>query len=223
MTTKLKPTTISRITAVLPWVNLAIAITALLISYSVSLSHPDIRVSASAPQWVMRPMQLGDTPTKNNAAIKLTCAFSNLGARNGVVDDILLRLESQDDATRWLFYPAVQLDDTKFLSSDIPTPPNAIKGLIATFYPVAVPGRQSQVVTYLFIPMLKHPDFPFQDFSPHKFKVEVLTRSNGTREWVTQETFTVTLDQQSLDKIHAGITLQQFPDEMDQLRRDVTP
>jgi hypothetical protein len=62
----------SLIMKVLPWINLAIAITAFVISYSVSLSSPDIRVSVSAPQWVMRPLQFGDALTKNNAAIKLT-------------------------------------------------------------------------------------------------------------------------------------------------------
>ena len=141
--------------------------------------------------------------------------------RNGVVDDILIRLDSLDDSTRWIFYPAVQVDDTKFLSSDPPVPADALKGLVATFYPVSVPGKQSQVASYLFIPMLKHPNFPFGQIKPHTFRVSVITRSDGNVNLVTQQVFTDVLSDVAIAQIKTGAVYQQFPDELDQLRRDI--
>jgi len=199
-------------------------VVSLTVAYFSTLSAPDIRVFVSAPQWFMGSIQTGDYPNQKSGkqlAIKLTCAFSNHGARNGVIEDVMLRLESLDDSTRWLFYPGVQVDDAKFLSSDSPVPPTATKGLIGTFYPVSVPGKQSQLSTYLFLPMLKHPNFPFQDVKPHKFRVGVLARESGDQKWTTQQTFTADLSQGTLDFIQTGATLQQFPDELDQARRDI--
>jgi len=192
-------------------------------AYFTSLSGPDIRVFVSSPQWVMRPVKIGEFPNKkaeSQLGLKVTCGFSNHGARNGVIEDILLRLESQD-GTRWLFYPGVQLDDAKFLEAGPANPPEAIKGVIGTFYPVSVVGKQSQVATYLFMPMLRHPNFPFGDLTPHRFNVSVLTRSNDDREWKTQQTFTVVLNQSAIEDIRNGTTMQLFPEELDSARREV--
>lgn len=203
---------------------IVISLTALVFSYRASLSAADIVVDISPPQWAMRPVQLGDSPNSQSAhslVIKLTCAFSNRGARNGVVNDILLRLESMDDSTRWLFYPAVQVDDLKFLSSNAPVPANSMKGMTGSVYPVAVAGKQSQVSTYVFLPMLKHPNFPYVEIKPHRFRAAVLTRTNGQHSWDAQQTFTVNFDQQTIDQINSGVVMQLFPDELDELRREV--
>jgi len=215
-------------TGILPFVNLGLSLIALAVSlltaYLTSLSGPDIKVFVSSPQWVMRHVKTGELPNKraeNQLGIKVTCGFSNHGARNGVVEDILLRLQSQDDGTKWLFYPTVQLDDAKFLEGGPANPPDAIKGIIGTFYPMSIVGRQSQVATYLFMPMLQHPNFPFGDLKPHRFNVSVLTRSDDERDWKTQQTFTVVFDQNAIDEIRNGATMQLFPEELDSARRDV--
>jgi len=197
--------------------SLAALFISVLVAYFSTLSPPDIQTSVSSPIWAMT----SDPSGNKQLAINLACAFSNHGARNGVVEDVMLRLESLDDSTRWLFYPGLQVDEAKFLSSDSPVPPTSVKGLIGTFYPVSVPGKQSQQSSYLFLPMLKHPNFPFLGAKPHKFRVTVLTRANGEQEWRTQQTFTDNLPQSTLDFIQTGATLQQFPDEFDQARRDI--
>jgi hypothetical protein len=206
----------TKASSVIPWIALVISVCSLVLSYFTSLSASNIVVDVSAPQWVMRHIQLGNITNQipTSIAVKLTCAFSNKGARTGVVNDLLLKLESLDDLTRWLFYPGIQVDDTKFLEADP-------KGIMSSVYPVTVAGKQSQVSTYLFIPMLQHPNFPYGEIRPHKFRATVLMRTNGDHDWKPQQVFVVDFSQQIIDQIKTGMVLQQFPDELDQLRRDV--
>jgi hypothetical protein len=194
---------------IVQWISLALSLVAFLMSalvaYMSTLSGPDIAVSVSSPQWVMRGKQI---------QIKLTCVFSNRGARSGVVEDVMLPLESEDDATRWLFYPGIQVDDTKFLEADS-------KGIMGTVYPVSIAGKQTQAVTYLFLPMLQHPDFPYGEIKPHKFRFVVMTRSNGSHRWKKQPPATVVLSQDALNAIQTGTTMQQYPEEFDHARREI--
>jgi hypothetical protein len=191
------------------WISLAFSfvalITSAIVAYTSTLSGSDIQVSVSSPQWVMRDKTI---------QVKLTCVFSNRGARTGVVEDVMLRLESEDDTTRWLFYPGLRVDDTKFLEADA-------KGIMGTVYPVSIAGKQTQAVTYLFLPMLKHPNFPYGEINPHKFRFVVMTRSNGCRRWKKQPPVTVVLSQDTLNAIQTGTTMQQYPEEFDQARRNI--
>jgi hypothetical protein len=194
---------------IVQWTSLALSVVAFLMSalvaYMSTLSGPDIAVSVSSPQWVMRNSQI---------QIKLTCVFANRGARSGVVEDVMLRLESEDDATRWLFYPGIQIDDTKFLEADP-------KGIMGTVYPVSIAGKQTQAITYLFLPMLQHPNFPYGEIKPHKFRFVVMTRRNGSHRWKKQPPVTVVLSQSALNAIQTGTTMQQYPEEFDHARREI--
>jgi hypothetical protein len=203
---------------IIPWIALTVSICSLIVSYSTSLSAADFAINVSAPQWAMRAIRLGDQPNQqpSTLTIKLTCAFSNKGARTGVVNDLLLRLEAVDDRTKWLFYPAIQVDDAKFLGGEP-------KGVMGSVYPVTVAGKESQVFTYLFLPMLNHPDFTFGEIKPHKFRVAVLARTNGHDSWTTQQSFTLDLGQDVIESISRGMVMQQFPDEFDGFRRGVQP
>jgi hypothetical protein len=113
-----------------------------------------------------------------------------------------------------LFYPAITVDDAKFLEGEP-------KGIMGSVYPVVVAGKQSQVITYLFIPMLKHPDFAYGEIAPHKFRVAVLTRTNGDQSWKTQEQLTLDFSKQVIESINKGGVFFQYPDELDGLRRQI--
>jgi len=197
---------------VVQWISFALSVLAFVISaviaYMTTFSGPDIQVSVSSPQWVL----------EGQLRIKLTCVFSNRGARSGVIDDVMLRLESQDDATKWLLYPLVEVDERKFWESEEPGDREKAESSV---YPVWVAGKQSQVVTYLFVPLPDHPDFPYRGIKPHKFKFVLMTRSNGKWEWERQPPATIVLSKDTLDKMSPSGTMQDYFEEFDRARHEI--
>lgn len=180
--------------------GLLVGALSLSISYCSSFSGPDIRLSASPPAWRWAPFELNTvgqaapSPAAQSSALWMTatCAFTNLGARGGVVDNVSVRFESEDDTTRWLFAPYAVIEGV------------ASKHFKDSFYPLTVPGKQSVSLTYLFFPENGLNDFQYPQLNPHRFKVSFLTWADGDSHWRTQQQFTIDLDSDVVAQLASG-------------------
>jgi capsule polysaccharide export protein KpsE/RkpR len=132
--------------------SIAISVIALIFSYFGFLSSPDIKVFVSAPSWVIRSTKSENSTTDNQLWITLTSAFSNHGARNGIVGDILLRLESQDDATKRGTILAQRLMTKSFRRRSADSTESS-QGHGGDFCAYFRHGKQSLTGTYIFLPM----------------------------------------------------------------------
>jgi len=200
--------------------SLFISIGALLLSawvaYTSTLSPPDVHVSFSDPVWI----HLGDLPTKEDSpgevGLVLTCSFTNTGARNGVVEDVLLRIQSEDGSENWLFFPIFQIDASKvLLAREVPSPsPTSIVGvqlmnaLSGIFYPVGVPGRSSVALTYLFKPVRDLAALKYTKLTPHTYEIAALVRMAGEDGYKRTQTISVKIVPHSIDIINSGQSLQ---------------
>jgi hypothetical protein len=92
----------------------------------------------------------------DDVGMVVTFSFTNSGARTGVVEDVLLRVRSEEGLDKWLFRPALQIDNSKMMSTktvESPKIPSSLVGVslpnavMGSFYPVAVAGKQSVTFT----------------------------------------------------------------------------
>ena len=190
------------------WVPLAISIAALAVSFWNSFSPANISISLSSPQLVLRPLTVravnggisGSEVPQALLGLKFTCAFSNSGAQNGIVENMAVRFQSEDDQTKWLFSPYMVVDDAKFLGGSW----NDLTWLKSSFYPITVPGKQTAALSVLFFSESGLPGFKSVEIRPHRFKVTILTWTSGSSSWHEQQTFTLNFDQDVIRFISAG-------------------
>ncbi len=175
--------------------SITISVIALIISlitlYLTYLEPPKIQVSVSSPTW------LGTLNTQDAIALKLTCVISNLGSRNGVVEDVVLIVESEEKKKTFLFSPVVVVDDHTFYQ----TRATSKQWVSGVFRPVPVSPHESIVITLLFHPETNNPTFPFDSLSPGTYRISVRTRRSGDTGWKQHQVFTVLFTQQTINNM----------------------
>jgi hypothetical protein len=190
----------------LPIIALLVSLFSLAVSFWTSFSPADIGLSVSSPQWILRaegykPLKTGKEEAQPRLMLKLTCSFSNKGARTGVIENVALKFQSEDRNAKWLFSPYLVVDDAKMISERWESL-NWAKG---SFYPVAVPGKQTVALTYIFFPESDLPNFNNVKLAPHRFKATVLSWAAGEEAWREQQSFTINFDQDLIDEISKGV------------------
>src|SRR5207244_10888684 len=146
------------------------------------LSGPDISVVASSPTWVWR----------DNYLIKLTLTFVNSGARAGVVEDMILRFESEDGGVRCLYSLLAVVNEERFIQPRSQPDTNWVK---SSFYPIAIGGRQSISESVIFNYSPSNLDRNLSGFAPNRLRVLLLTeQADHRRSWSRQATFSVPFD-----------------------------
>jgi hypothetical protein len=180
------------------WVAFGLSLFALVVSVWSSFSPANVKVDVSAPVWISRDNALG---------VKLACVFSNTGARTGIVSDLVLQIDGEDRAAHFLFFPVTVIDETQFTLEAKPD----IKWAKGIFYPVAVQGKQSLVLSFIFI-AYHNTNFTAEKIVPQKYTVTVLTRLNTSTNYDKQQIFTVNLDRRVLETLQRGTMVEASSD-----------
>ena len=177
---------------------------ALLVSFWSSFSPANVEVAVNSPVWIARGAALG---------IKLTCVFANSGARTGIINDILLKMEGKDGTSAFLFFPVTVIDETQFTLEAKPD----VKFVKGPFYPIGVQGKQTLVLSFIFIQYTNNPNFKSAKIDPQEYKLTVLTRSGTFKTYDLQQSLTVNLEQGALDTLRQG-TMVQVNSDLDKPR-----
>jgi hypothetical protein len=176
--------------------SIFLSVFALCVSFWSSFSPSSVEVVVNSPVWIGR---------NNGLGLKLTCVFANSGAQTGIVTDILLKMEGKDKTSAFLFFPTMVIDETEFTMEAKPD----IKFLKGPFYPVAVQGRQSSVLSFVFAKYSGNPNFQSVNITPQEYKFTVLTKMGTSTKYETQQSFTVNLNQDSIRTLMQGTMVQE--------------
>jgi hypothetical protein len=179
-----------------------VSLTALGLSLWNTFQPADIALAVSSPQWVLidsDPATVANVQL--NPLLKLTCTFSNTGARTGVVEYFVVRFVS-DDGTKWLYSPYFTVDDSKWMTENW-RKGNWREGM---FSPITVTGKQTIQTTYLLFPESGLANFSNVALTPHKFTVSVLTWESGNDMWRERGEFHIDFSQSAINAIKSGGT-----------------
>ncbi len=200
------------------------------VAYTDTFSAPHVLLSFNEPAWIRLNAAPGSTTGEASGLVGIvaTCSFTNTGARTGIVEDVLLRVQSDDGAEKWLFFPLFQIDNSKMLApKQLPGAPAAEIGIDLTnalsgrFYPVAVSGKQSVAFTYLFQPVLDVPNFKYAKLTPHSYQITALSRMAGENAYTESQQLTVKILPHSIDIINSQGILQVQGEEVHKARSAV--
>jgi hypothetical protein len=176
------------------------------------LSPFHIEIFCGYPRLEPLPCKLEDGSTVTRFSAILPLYFTNTGAREGVIRDIVLVVNS--DQNEWLFHPFFY---TKY---SISTEPALGTKLIKDpsnepFYPVYLAGK-SEVHKSIVFSLLKHDRFPLgtNPLSTGKYSFTLKTLEAGKRDYETKLVFDVTLNNEQVNHLSAGNYLIPFLDEV---------
>lgn len=132
--------------------------------------------------------------------IAATCSFSNNGARFGEVNYFVLRFESED-GTKWIFAPYWVIDDAKLMTDGFA----GRTWLKEPVHPIVVPGKQTEIYSYMFVAESGLSSFTDANLTPHKFRVTLLTWPAGDTLPREQQTSVLDLDQDAVNNLARGV------------------
>jgi hypothetical protein len=172
--------------------------------WNTSLAAPDIKASTGSVTFRGKlPAQVrpedANTPTVQ-VTLKLTCNFSNLGARSGGLADIVLEFKGDKNNFRSLFIPMFVVDDEKYFAAKLLQQPD-IYWTKGSFSPIELPGKQSVVETVLFVP---DEAATSGVFSSDTYRLIVFTREAGKDRWTNQQTLEFAINQATIDSLKQG-------------------
>jgi hypothetical protein len=110
-------------------------------------------------------------------------------------------------------FPSDSLDETQFTLEAKPD----VKFVRGPFYPIGVQGKQTLVLSFIFIQYTNNPNFKSAKIDPQEHKLTVLTRTGASKTYDQQQSFIVNLDQGALDTLRQG-TMVQVNSDLDKPR-----
>lgn len=176
------------------------------------LSPFHVEIFCGNPRLEPLPLRLEDGSNVIRFAVILPLYFTNTGAREGVVSDIILLVNS--DQNEWLFQPFFYTKYSMKIQSALGArltedPSNE------PFYPVHLGGK-SRVYKSIVFALLKHERFPFgtNPLSPGKYSFTLKTLEVDKKHYETRLVFNVTLNNEQIHQLSAGNYLIPFLDEV---------
>jgi hypothetical protein len=180
------------------------------------LSPFHVEVFCGNPRLESLPLKLEDGSKAVRFAPILPFYFTNSGAREGVISDIILVVNS--DQNEWLFQPFFYTKYSMKTESALGTkltedPSNE------PFYPVHLGGKSKVYKSVVFAP-LKHERFPLgtNPLSPGKYSFTLKTLEVGKKHYETKLAFKITLGSEQINQLSAGSYLIPFLDEVKEKR-----
>ena len=181
------------------------------------LSQFRVEIVCGNPRLEPLPCKLGDGSTVIRFSTILPLYFTNTGARNGVIRDIILVVNS--DQNNWLFQPffytKYSINTESALGEKLTKDPSN-----EPFYPVHLVG-QSKVYKSIVFALLKHERFPFgtNPLSAGKYSFTVKTLEVDKKDYETKLVFNVTLNNEQINSLSNGNHLIPFIDEVKDKRK----
>jgi hypothetical protein len=176
------------------------------------LSPFHVEIFCGNPRLESLPLKLKDGSKVIRFAAILPLYFTNTGAREGAISDIILVVNS--DQNEWLFQPFFYTKYSMKTESALGTkltedPSNE------PFYPVHLAGK-SKVYKSIMFALLKHEQFPLgtNPLSPGKYSFTVKTLEVDKKHYETKLVFNVTLNNEQINHLSTGNYLIPFLDEV---------
>jgi hypothetical protein len=171
------------------------------------------------PRLEPLPLKLenGSKVTRFSAILPL--CFTNSGAREGDISDIVLLVHS--DQNEWLFQPffytQYSMKTESTLGAGLTDGPSN-----EPFYPIHLPGKGTVYKPILFA-LLKHEQFPLgtSPLSPGKYSFILKTLEADRKHHRTKLVFNVTLNSEEINQLSAGACLIPFLDEVKRKREEL--
>jgi len=196
------------------WIGLLalfISVTAL---WESSLAPANIKATLGSPEFKLGPMTAAEKGTLPNGTqftrtsslvLMATCAFANNGATTGEIRNIAVQFVA-DDGTKWIFLPYRLLDGLRSTDQDGSLSIDSAKA--PPFSPILIPGKQTAVHTFLFIPS------GFDTLTPHKFEVKFFIWFGDDKKPHKQQVSTLNLTDDMVSVISNGnLTALPFEEE----------
>jgi len=176
------------------------------------LSPFHVGIFCGNPRLEPLPLKLEDGSTVVRFSAILPLYFTNTGAREGVISDIILVVDS--DRNEWLFQPFFYTKYSMKTESTLGTkltedPSNE------PFYPIHLSGKATVYKSIAFA-LLKHERFPLgtSPLSPGKYSFTLKTLEVDEKHYETKLAFNVTLSSEQINQLSNGNCLIPFLDEV---------
>lgn len=185
--------------------GIIISIIALLVSLFVAwenyLSPSSINIYSGNPRLETLPLILQGGGQIMRYAVILPLHIVNNGARNGLVQDILLVIHTDD--SDWLFYPTFYCDYT--ISTEMTLGDNLTKkSSNVPYYPISLKGRESIYKSIIFLPDAINKNFPIGDTQmvsgEYQFSVSLLEA--GKFDYEEKLVFNITLNDDQINALN---------------------
>jgi len=176
------------------------------------LSPFHVEIFCGNPRLEPLPRGLEDGSTVIRFTAILPLYFTNAGARDGVISDITLVVNSGQN--KWLlqpfFYTKYSISTEPALGTKITEDPSN-----EPFYPVYLAGKSGVYKSIVFV-LLEHERFPIgtNPLLAGKYSFTLKTLEVGKRDYETKLTFNVTLNNEQVNHLSTGNYLIPFLDEI---------
>ena len=184
------------------------------------LSHFNIKVFCGNPRLEPMPVKLENGATIMRFSPILPLYYANTGARDGVITDIILVVESGQN--NWLFQPffytkyTIQTGSTfgKKLTEESSNEP---------FYPIHLAGK-SKIYKPIAFALTQHEHFPFGNnpLLDGNYKFTVRTLEVGKEDYETKLVFNISLNKEKIADLSKGSILIPFLEEIKNKRQQLT-
>lgn len=187
-------------------------IISLVLAWKNYLSPFNVEIFCGYPRLEPLPLKLEDGTMVIRFSAILPLYFTNTGAREGVIRDIILVVNS--DQNEWLFQPffytTYSMKTKPALGTELTEDPSN-----EPFYPVHLAGK-SKVYKSIVFSLLKHERFPLgtNPLSTGKYSFTVRTLEVNKRDYETKLVFNITLNKEQINNLSTGNYLIPFLDEV---------
>jgi hypothetical protein len=213
------------ISAILSIIAVAISGIALIISWIVvwnkHYSPFNVKIyCGGSPRIEPIPQQLEDGGTVGRFYAVLPLYFENTGARYGVIRDILLVVNS--DQNKWLFKPAFytkySLKTELTLGATLTTDPSN-----EPFYYIHLAGKSMVFKSIVFV-LEKHEKFPFgtNPLLAGNYSFAVMALEGDKEEYETKLVFNINLNEESIADFSKGVIYFPFLKEIIDKRQQIS-
>jgi len=180
----------------------------------------NVKIYCGNPRLEPMPQRFKDGSTVMRFSAILPLYFANTGAREGVINDIVLIVNS--DQNEWLFQPFFY---TKY---GIKTEPTFGKNIFddpfnEPFYPIHLAGK-SKVYKSIAFALLKHERFPFgtNPLVAGNYNFAVRTLEAGKEEYETKLVFNIDLNDERVANLSKGNIVIPFLKEITDKRQQIS-
>jgi hypothetical protein len=176
------------------------------------LSPFNVKIYCGNPRLELLPLKLEDGRTVSRFSAILPLYFVNTGAREGVIRDIILIVNSDQD--KWLFqsvfYTKYSIKTESTLGKTLTKDPSN-----EPFYPVHLAGKSEVYKAIVFVP-LKTDSFSLgtSPLSAGNYSFTVKTLEVGKEEYKTKLVFNINLNDESIANLSKCVILLPFLEEI---------
>jgi hypothetical protein len=187
-------------------------IISVIVAWKNYLSPFHVEIFCGNPRLEPLPLKLEDGSMVIRFSAILPLYFTNTGAREGVIRDIILVVNTAQN--EWLlqpfFYTKYSIKTEPALGTKLTEDPSN-----EPFYPVHLAGK-SKVYKSIVFSLMKHDRFPLgtNPLSTGKYSFTVKTLEVDKRDYETKLVFNITLNNEQINHLSAGDYLIPFLDEV---------